>query len=349
MKVFFLFLGSAERNETMTKNDLINDIIYSLEELQLNKQQLELIKFTFLAKMSDYELKDARQLPAIDTTSNEELLKRFIIDASTRGLHKSTIQQYIKCVNRLFDFTGKDFRQITGQDINDWIAITHYTKILSQTHRANLCTWCCSFFNWAYKKHYLETDITRDVERIKPKQKPKDVITEEEIELIRNSLKDDRERALFELMICTGMRVGEIANTKIGDIDFIKKTIKVYAEKTDTFRTLNLTNRCVLALKIYIKERDSNDYVFKAKYKNQKLEKRAIENIAKKIGERVGCHSKTTVHLYRKTLGTMMNSKTGDMHMTMYTLGHASIAITEKYYVSNNEEDMAYKYKKAMN
>lgn len=88
-------------------------------------------------------------------------------------------------------------------------------------------------FKWAYRKHHIDVDIMRDVDRIRARQKRKERITREEIEPCRDAVSNDREKALLELMLSTGMRVSEIANLRIEDIDFQKRKIHILEGKTE--------------------------------------------------------------------------------------------------------------------
>ena len=97
----------------------------------------------------------------------------------------------------------------------------------SQTYISNINRVLFIFFEWAYRKHHIDVDIMRDVDRIRPKQKRKERLSIEEIESCRDNVQNDRERALLELMLSTGLRVGEIAKMRISDIDFDKRKIHI--------------------------------------------------------------------------------------------------------------------------
>lgn len=71
-----------------------------------------------------------------------------------------------------------------------------------------------TLFSMGVQKHHIDHDIMLDVDRIKGVKKKKDRLTPEEIEACRDMTTDERESALLELMISTGMRVGEIARTQ---------------------------------------------------------------------------------------------------------------------------------------
>lgn len=167
------------------------------------------------------------------------------------------------------------------------------------------------------------------------------------MEACRECVKNDRERALLELMLSTGLRVGEIRALKIEDIDFYSRRLHVQEGKTDSSeRDVYLTIRARNALKKYIKDRQ-NGYVFRPTRHiiddTKKLGKETIEKIAKDIGKRAGAHCVTTVHIYRKTFASEEYRRTGNIKYVSILLGHSSTAITEKYYLIDDLMDVKYR------
>ena len=185
-----------------------------------------------------------------------------------------------------------------------------------------------------------------DVDRVKPKQKKKDRLSVEEIEACREVAKNTKDRALFELMMSTGMRVGEIAALRIEDIDFSKKTIHIPEGKTDNAeRDVYLTIKAKNALIRYLGERNSG-YVFRPLRQvlgeDKPIGNGTIEKWAKDIGERAKCHCVTTVHIFRKTFASEEYRRTKNVKYVSIILGHSSTAVTEKFYLVDDIKDIAY-------
>ena len=335
----------------MTKNDIINDVVSSLV-MTLNREQLELVKSTFIVKMQGYEIHEVCLLPSTEVRDNDFIFKRFMVDMIAKGTKKSSITAYMNIIRPFFDYTGLNYRDVTAQHIIDYIA---YRKIKpnvlgkanSQTYISNINKVMFIFFQWAYRKHHIDEDIMRDVDRIRPKQKRKERLTDEEIVNCREHLDENRERALFELMMSTGMRVGEIAAMRIEDIDFQKRKIHISDGKTesairDVYPSIEARN----TLKRYIMNRTSG-YVFRPSRDilddDIEISTGTIEKWAKEIGERAGCHCATTVHVYRKTFASCEYRRTGDVKYVSILLGHSSTAVTEKYYLVDDMKDIEYK------
>jgi len=296
----------------MTKNELINDVAAGLT-MALDQGQIELVKATFIVKMQGYDIHEVNTLPSTEVKDNDFILKRFIVDMLARGLKESSIKAYLNIIRPFLDNTRLNFMEVTSQHIIDYLAVKKVKpnangKKNSQSYIAGICRGMFIFWGWAYRKRHIDQDIMRDVDRVKGRQKKKERITPEEMEACREYAQGDRERALLELMLSTGLRVGEIASLKIEDIDFQTKRVHIREGKSDNAeRDVYLTIRARNAVRKYIKDRVSG-YVFRPERDilddDVQIGKGTIEKIAKGIGERAGAHCVTTVHVYRKTFAS---------------------------------------------
>lgn len=334
----------------MTKNDLINDVAAGLM-MTLSQEQVDIVKALFIVKMQGYEIHEVNTLPSVEVANNDFILKRFSIDMLAKGLKESSIKAYLDIIKPFLLNTGINFTDVTSQHITDYLAIKKVSlnangERNSQSYIAGICRVMFIFFQWAYKKHHISEDIMRDVDRIKTKQKKKDRITPEEMEVCRELLKDNREKALFELMISTGMRVGEITKLRIEDIDFIQRKVSIHGEKTENAdREGYLSIKARNAIVKYIGSRTTG-FVFRPTRNilpdDVAIGKGTIEDIAKKIGERAKVHCVTTVHIYRKTFASEKYRQTRNIKTVSILLGHASTTITEKYYLIDDMKDIEY-------
>lgn len=163
-------------------------------------------------------------------------------------------------------------------------------------------------------------------------------LSDYEVSKCRNSLKTLREKALLELMLSAGPRVGEICNLKIENLDFERGEINIYGEKTSKWRVCFMTPDCRVALEQYINGR-TEGYIFlnsRNEVTGKQLCKATIEEIAKEIAERAGCKCVATVHVYRKTFASREYARTNDILYVSRRLGHANTAVTERYYVCDD-------------
>jgi integrase len=329
----------------MTKTDLINDIAFEMSDI-LTPEQIDKVKIVFLVKMQDYDISENRQLPMVEEHDNEWLMKRYWIDSVAAGLSESTIRGYIGRIKEFFDYAGKNYKYVTAQDITDFLAIKAYRDHISQNYKSTIYRYLSTFFSWAYRKEHITKNVADGVDKVKQIQAQKKRLTDEEIEDIRDVLVTTKEKALFELMLCTGMRVGEIAHLNISDLDLIHKTVTIWGEKSNKYRTCMLTPKAVKALKNYIGNRPGTDPVFLAdRAPHNRMREYGIEKLAKEMAACGGVTRLTaTVHIYRKTFASVLYRKTGDVMLVSRLLGHSNPEITVKYYLVDDIEEMQHKY-----
>lgn len=329
----------------MTKTDLINDIAFEMSNI-LTPEQIDKVKIVFLVKMQDYEISEIKQLPMVEEHDNEWLMQRYCVDGVAAGRHKSTLRSYIGIIRKFFDHVGKNYKYVTAQDITDYLAIRSYRDHISHNYKSTIYRYLCTFFSWAFRKQHIANNIIDGVDRVKQVKKKKVRLTDEEVETIRYALQTPKEKALFELMICTGMRVGEISALNVSDIDLTNKQVSIYAEKTDTYRTGMLTPVAVMALRNYIGDRPGTDPLFLAdRAPHNRMREYGIEKLAKEMSVRGGVSRITaTVHVYRKTFASVLYRKTGDVLLVSKLLGHAKPDMTVQYYLIDDIEEMQHKY-----
>lgn len=329
----------------MTKTDLINDIAFEMSNI-LTPEQIDKVKIVFLVKMQDYEISEIKQLPMVEEHDNEWLMQRYCVDGVAAGRHKSTLRSYIGIIRKFFDHVGKNYKYVTAQDITDYLAIRSYRDHISHNYKSTIYRYLCTFFSWAFRKQHIANNIIDGVDRVKQVKKKKVRLTDEEVETIRYALQTPKEKALFELMICTGMRVGEISALNVSDIDLTNKQVSIYAEKMDTYRTGMLTPVAVMTLRNYIGDRPGTDPLFLAdREPHNRMKEYGIEKLAKEMAVRGGVSRITaTVHVYRKTFASVLYRKTGDVLLVSKLLGHAKPDMTVQYYLVDDIEDMQHKY-----
>jgi integrase/recombinase XerC len=166
---------------------------------------------------------------------------------------------------------------------------------------------------------------------------------EKDIEGARNHL-------IVEMFYLTGMRLSELVNLKISDVDLVKKTIKVLGKRNKE-RIIPLGNSIIDRLEIYIKSRNEinekvdNNYLFitsKGKKVYQKLVYRVINNYL----SMVTTLEKKSPHILRHTFATHMLNNGADLNAIKEILGHSNLSATQ-IYTHNTIEKLKKVYKQS--
>lgn len=321
----------------MTKAELINDVIYEMSGY-LTPDGVDQFKTVMTVKLVDYNLSAVETLPSTEVYDNEWILKRYIIDLTATGRKRGTINGYMAVLKKFFRDTGLNYYTCTGQNVMDYLAVRQYKEKISKAYAETSQKYFSSFFQWAYRKKHIPEDISRDIDKIKAPQKHKQRLSDEEI--VRASMAiagDARLTAFFELMLSAGPRVGEIVTMKIENLDFDRREIRIWGEKSSQWRTCFMTERCRQALKRYIGNRREGPAFLGKRGKGGMCE-HSFEEMAKEIGVLAGCRFKTTVHCYRKTFASKEYRRTKDILYVSRRLGHSSTDVTIKYYICDDIE-----------
>ena len=164
-------------------------------------------------------------------------------------------------------------------------------------------------------------------------------MTEKEInQLIKhveiNTKKNLRDDALIELLYSTGLRVSEVANLKIGDINFEKSEIKILG-KGNKQRVVIFNNKSKEKIIKYLKNDKrlislNTGALFQNKYK-QSLSPRSIQRLLKKYLNFSGINSKYSTHTLRHTFATHLLEGGADIKVIQQLLGHSSPETTKIY------------------
>ena len=153
-----------------------------------------------------------------------------------------------------------------------------------------------------------------------------------------------RNKLIVNLLLDTGVRVSELVNIKISDIDTNERNIKVYG-KGSKERYVFFTKRTLVILKDWLTfvTRISNGEFLLVNYKGEQLTARSVQRIIKNIGKKIGLDLHP--HILRHTFATDLLNRGADIRMIQELLGHENLNTTQIYtHVSNNRMKDVYEY-----
>lgn len=268
----------------------------------------------------------------------------------------STIYCYTNSINKFLLFIGKNFREITSDDVNFYLAKLTKKNTMSATSLDNERKYIKPFFKWALRNDLIERDPFDKIDPIKRIEKKKEILTETEIEMIRDTCNNKKELALVDFLLATGVRVSECSKAQISNIDFTKNIVNIYGQKTGKWREVYLDAKAYKHLSEYLNDRTNSyscynqqDILFMQKRGEHKaMSAYCINKMLKEIAMRAGITKHCTCHLFRKTLASKLSSKGMSSQKIAIILGNSS-AVSEKYYILLSSKDIENEYIKCMN
>ncbi|NJE25704.1 recombinase XerC [Thermococcus sp. MV5] len=187
-------------------------------------------------------------------------------------------------------------------------------------------------------KSYLRFEgLDEDAERLKSPKVPRNLpksLTREEVRRLLDAVPPTkkRDRLIILLLYGTGLRVSEICNLKIEDIDFNRGILIVKGGKGAKDRIVPLADPLLEEVRGYLKtRRDGSEYLFVEirREKKDKISPKTVWYLLKKYGDKAGV--KVTPHMLRHSFATHMLEKGIDIRVIQEILGHSNLSTTQIY------------------
>lgn len=318
------------------KTEVISNITKDMEDIltdyQLNKLKESLIinfeNVEFIIKTD--ELKHFEELD-----ENKRMIDSFISSKQVEGCSDRTIKYYREIIERFIDNFEKSIKQISTNEIRTYLSNYKDNSSCGSTTIDNIRRVLSSFFSWLEDEDYIMKSPVRRIHKIKTATVVKEVLTDENLEKLRDECENMRDLSLIELLISTGMRVGELVNLNISNLNFEERSCIVLG-KGNKEREVYFDAKTKLHLKEYISKRnDSNDALFVSlREPHQRLSISGIELIIRTLGINSNINN-VHPHKFRRTLATMAIDKGMPVEQVQKLLGHVKIETTMHYALVN--------------
>ena len=226
-------------------------------------------------------------------------------------------------------------RKITTEDIRKYLSEYQKKNNCGKTTLDNIRRNISSFFSWLEEEDHILKSPVRRIHKIKTKTSVKEVISDEDIEKLRDSCDVPRDMAIIDLLYSTGMRVGELVRLNISDINFEERECIVYG-KGDKERRVYFDAKAKLHLQNYINSRnDTNPALFVTLDSPfDRLKISGVEIRLRELGRRINV-SRIHPHKFRRTMATRAIDKGMPIEQVQKVLGHSQIDTTMQYAVVN--------------
>lgn len=318
--------------KTEVISNITKDMEDSLTDYQLNKLKESLIinfeGVEFIIKTD--ELKHQEELD-----ENKNMIDSFISSKQVEGCSERTIKYYKEIIEKFVNTFDKSIKQISTNEIRNYLSNYKDNSSCGATTIDNIRRVLSSFFSWLEDEDYIIKSPVRRIHKIKTAVVVKEVLTDENLERLRDECENIRDLSLIELLISTGMRVGELVNLNINSLNFEDRSCIVLG-KGNKEREVYFDAKTKLHLKEYISKRnDSNDALFVSmREPHQRLSISGIELIIRTLGINSNIN-KVHPHKFRRTLATMAIDKGMPVEQVQKLLGHVKIETTMNYALVN--------------
>ncbi len=309
-----------------------------MEEKLVNilNEMAEVLSIAQMKKLQEVLLRNLNEAAAPDeSTSNLEYLQLFLDAKKIEGCSERTLQYYRVTIEKLLNQIEVPIRKISTEQIRAYLSeyqqINNCSKVTVDNVRRNIS----SFFSWLEEEDYILKSPMRRIHKIKTKQQVKEIISDEAIERLRDSCCCPRDLAMIDLLYSTGIRVGELVNLNISDINFEARECVVFG-KGDKERRVYFDAKAKLHLQDYLQSRnDDNPALFvtlDSPYARLKIS--GVEIRIRELGRKLNL-SKIHPHKFRRTMATRAIDKGMPIEQVQKILGHSQIDTTMQYAIVN--------------
>ena len=248
-----------------------------------------------------------------------EELDKLKIELKLRGFSPLTVRNYSFFVEKFLLKTKKPDSELNEDDARAYLSELFDSK---SKNTILLAAAALKFF-------YIEV-LKKDFNQIKMPKKDNrlpEVLTPQEVQRLISSADNQKSRLIVSFLYSAGLRVSELVNLKVQDLDFGEKTGWVRRGKGSKDRVFAISEVLARELEEYLKGREQV-YLFS---KNEPLTTRNIQKIIKGMRERASIQKKVTPHTLRHSFATHLLEQGVSLPIIQELLGHKSLKTTSVY------------------
>lgn len=285
----------------------------------------------------NYEITDKETGLAVRDTFTERVLKIYIGSKKLEGKSEKSIAQYYREINHLLNFLQCPINEVTTNGIKLYLSESKMQRNLQNSTVENMRSYISSVFTWLTMNQYLQFNPAAAIPPIKVEDVIRKSFSNEEMAALRAACRDDRERFIIEFLYSTGCRVSEAVSVNIEDIDILHREL-IVTGKGNKQRKVYLNKTALYYFQKYMKDKEGPLFTsISGPYKGRRLSCSGMEYILNQLGARANVQH-VHPHRFRRTLATDLLNKGMAIADVSKLLGHANIAITQRYYYHTDEK-----------
>ena len=274
-------------------------------------------------------------------TSNKEdsnlrsFLNYLLVD---KGLSNNTVKAYEADISSLFQWLDtKDLKYNNLQEdhINQYISFLFQRKMRSSSVNRKISS-IKSFYIFLVKRNFVKNSPLNDLVTPKQEKYLPEYMSEAEVDKLLNSPDvsnkiENRDKAMIEMLYATGMRISELVNLKMTDVDMKRCVVKVFG-KGSKERLVPFGETALDSLRSYLNEREqsSSKEIFLSN-RGKKMTRVAFWQRVKIYLIRENLKNSISPHTLRHAFATHLLNRGADLRSVQLLLGHSDLSTTQIY------------------
>lgn len=256
--------------------------------------------------------------------SMHEQLDKMRRELEIRNYSPKTIKTYLYGLREYFNFKKQTFELFDEDNVKNFLLAC--TKTGASAQSRNLFLNAIKF----YYRNVVQISKKISVRSAKQQYRLPEVLTKSDIDKILNVTTNSKHRMLLALAYGAGLRVSEIINLQVKNVDLEQLVVTVRQGKGNKDRITVLPEKIRIALNNYLLEKGQTDYVF-ASERGGKLTTRAAQKAFENSLHKAGLKKTATFHSLRHSFATHLLENGVDIRYVQELLGHQNIRTTQRY------------------
>ena len=245
-----------------------------------------------------------------------------------RNFSYKTVKAYTYYNQEILRFTEKSPREINSQDIKDYldylISSGKSTSTINQAINA-----LKFYYGQILRRKFFFGEI--GIKRPKKEKKLPAVLSKQEIVKMINASDNLKHRLIVQVLYSTGLRISELRNLKIDDIDFNRKNIFVKSGKGKKDRITIISETVLDNIDKYLLEYKPIIYLFENGHTNKKMSIRGLQKVVSDLAKCVKIKKGVSAHSLRHSFATHLLENNVNLRYIQSLLGHARLETTQIY------------------
>jgi integrase/recombinase XerD len=274
-------------------------------------------------------------------TSNKEdsnlrsFLNYLLVD---KGLSNNTVKAYEADISSFFQWLDNEdlkYKNLQEDHINKYILFLFQRKMRSSSVNRKISS-IKSFYIFLVKRNFLKNSPLNDLVTPKQEKYLPESMSEAEVDKLLNSPDvsnkiENRDKAMIEMLYATGMRISELVNLKITDVDMKRCVVKVFG-KGSKERLVPFGETALDSLKSYLNDREqsSSKEIFLSN-RGKKMTRVAFWQRVKIYLIRENLKNSISPHTLRHAFATHLLNRGADLRSVQLLLGHSDLSTTQIY------------------
>ena len=284
---------------------------------------------------------DMREMSKWEDEQTDDMLSSYISTMKVQGRSEKTIERYEYIIRKFMAYAKAPTRRVNVYHIRNWLA-AEKERGLQDSTLDGLRMILSSYFGWLFRESLIERNPMANVGPIKVAKKQKTIITDIEMEKLKQACEKERgvirfrDRAMLSFLISTGCRVSEMTALNRDSVD-LKNLECVVHGKGNKDRIVYLNAVTGLTIQQYLaKRKDDGEALFVGK-QGIRLGPNGVRAHLKSLAKRAGVESNIHPHKFRRTLATDLARHGMPIQEVANILGHEKLDTTMEYVILDRE------------